>query len=169
MLDKNSIDELRAEFDKFVKEECSIDPENRAAQQPDMGDAEDEEPVPAFVDELTDKLLAPSVSGAYLSRFDIKRIAEGIDESLPIKERKKMIKMLFRHTTKREYLERAFAEINKHLNGRILIYTELSENFPASKYIFDGYIAKIKKTQKIFEQIVKDFEEIEPTSDPMFV
>jgi len=70
---------------------------------------------------LTSKLLAPAVSGVYLSRLDIKRIAEAIDESIPIKERMKMVKALFRHTVKRQYLVDAFTEVDKHINGRILI------------------------------------------------
>lgn len=166
MNNKHDINELKAEFDKFVREQCTLDPENQQ-QNPDQGDAIDEEPVPSFVDELTDKLLAPAQCGAYISRLDIKRIAEAVDESLPIKERKKMIKALFRHTTTRQYLRDTFDEFNRHLNGRILIYKELSEAFPASKPIFDEFSAKIKKTQKSFDQIVEDFEEIDPTAEPM--
>jgi hypothetical protein len=101
--------------------------------------------------------------------LDIKRVAEAIDESIPIKERKKMIKALFRHTTRKAYLRSAFDEFNRHFGGRILIYTELSEAFPASKPIFDENIAKIRKTQKILEQIVNDFEEIEPTEEAMMM
>ncbi|MBD3796161.1 MAG: hypothetical protein IE887_00165 [Campylobacterales bacterium] len=162
--------DLRAEFDKFVQEKCSLDPEqNKEAQNPDIGDKEDEAPVPQFVDALTAKLLAPAISGVYLSRLDIKRIAEGIDESLPIKERLKMVRALFRHTNSKDFLRRAFDEINKHINGRIFIYNELGEAFPASKSMFDDNIAKAEKMKKMFEQIVEDFEEIEPTDDPMFI
>ncbi len=162
--------DLRAEFDKFVQDKCSLDPEaNTGGQNPDIGDKEDEEPVPQFVDALTEKLLAPAISGVYLSRLDIKRIAEGIDESIPIKERLKMVRALFRHTTKKEFLRTAFDEVNKHINGRIVIYTQLSEVFPASKPIFDENIEKAEKTKKMFEQIIEDFEEIEPTDDPMFI
>jgi len=169
-MNTNNISELKAEFNKFVREECNVDPENMNKEQnPDQGDPTDEEPVPGFVDELTDKLLAPAKCGVYLSRLDIKRIAEAIDESLPIKERKKMVKMMFRHTTKRQYLRDAFDEFSRHMNGRVLIYQELSEAFPASAYIFDANIAKVKKTQKIFDQIVNDYEEMEPTSDPMMI
>ncbi len=168
MKNNHDINELKADFDKFVREQCAVDPENPQQQNnTDKGDEIDEEPVPSFVDDLTEKLLAPEYCGAYISRFDIKRIAEAVDESLPIKERKKMLKALFRHTTKRQYLRDAFDEFNRHLNGRVVIYEELSEAFPASKYIFDGYKAKIKKTQKIFEQVVEDFEEIDPTAEPM--
>jgi len=167
----HNIDDLKAEFNKFVSDKCSMDPEELmdTNQNPDGGDEVDEEPVPQFVDALTSKLLAPALSGVYLSRLDIKRIAEAIDESIPIKERVKMVRALFRHTTKRQYLVDAFAEVDKHIHGRILIYKELSEAFPASKEIFDTHISKAKKTMKMFETIITDYEEIDPTDDPLFV
>jgi hypothetical protein len=161
----NDFSDLKAEFDEFVRGKCDSGSCETATEENDP----DNEPVPSFVDELSDKLLAPYHSGAYFSRLDIKRVAEAIDESIPIKERKKMIKALFRHTTSKEYLRKAFDEFNRHFGGRILIYQELSEAFPASKEIFDDNIAKIKKTQKILDQIVIDFEEIEPTDEPMMI
>ncbi|QOY54108.1 hypothetical protein HUE87_09485 [Candidatus Sulfurimonas marisnigri] len=169
-MNTNDFSDLRAEFDKFVKESCVTDLAKGAeAEDRDAGDKVDDEPVPQFVDALTSKLLAPAVSGVYLSRLDIKRVSEAIDESIPIKERIKMVRALFRHTTKQQYLKDAFNEIDKHINGRILIYTELSEAFPASKSIFDEHTNKAKKTMRMFNQITEDFEEIEPTDDPMFV
>lgn len=169
-MNPNDLSDLRAEFDKFVKESCVTDPAKMSEEDNrDIGDKEDEEPVPQFVDALTSKLLAPEQSGVYLSRLDIKRIAEAIDESIPIKERVKMVRNLFRHTTTQQYLKDAFAEIDKHINGRIMIYTELAEAFPASKSLFDSNIAKARKTMKMFDTIIEDFEEIEPTDDPMFV
>jgi len=169
-MNQHDLSDLRAEFDKFVKDKCSLEPGmEEIRHDPDAGDKEDEAPVPQFVDALTSKLLAPAESGVYLSRLDIKRIAEAIDESIPIKERVKMVKALFRHTTKRDYLVEAFTEVDKHINGRILIYKELSEAFPASKEIFDGHTQKAKKTMKMFQTIISDFEDIEPVSDPLFV
>ena len=168
-MNPNDLTDLRAEFDKYVKDSCPTEPGKIDPNDMDLGDKEDEEPVPQFVDALTSKLLAPQQSGVYLSRLDIKRIAEAIDESIPIKERVKMVKALFRHTTKQQYLKDAFAEIDKHINGRILIYTELAEAFPASKSIFDANIEKAKKTMRMFDTIIDDFEEFEPTDDPIFV
>ncbi len=168
-MNQDDLSDLRAEFDKFVNDKCSLEQGQDIRQDPDAGDKEDEAPVPQFVDALTSKLLAPEQSGVYLSRLDIKRIAEAIDESIPIKERVKMIKALFRHTTRRQYLTDAFIEVDKHINGRILIYKELSEAFPASKEVFDMYIRKAEKTMKMFKTIITDFEEIEPSSDPLFV
>lgn len=164
-MNKDDLNDLRVEFDKFVQEKCDTETQ----QNPDAGDKEDEQAVPQFVDALTTILLAPAHSGVYLSRLDIKRIAEAIDESLPIKERIKMVRALFRHTTKKEYLQSAFSEINKHINGRLMIYAELAETFASSKHIFDAHTKKAQKTMKMFEQIINDFEEIEPTSDPIFI
>jgi len=170
-MNPNDLSDLRAEFDTFVRNKCSSNEDGSCESNvnPDSGDMVDDEPVPGFVEQISQNLLAPAKCGVYISRLDIKRIAEAVDESLPIKERGKMLKALFRHTTTREYLEEAFAEFNRHINGRILIYQELSTAFPSSQYIFDEKIAKAKKTQKIFEQIIADFEEIEPTFDPMLV
>ena len=169
-MNPKNMDEFKAEFDKFVREKCTVDESGNPVENDyDAGDAVDEEPVPAFVDELESKLLAPAISGVYLSRIDIKRIAQALDESLPIKERRKMLKALFRHTNSKTWLREAFDEINKHIDGRIIIYRDLSDTFPATKAIFDVHIARAEKTKKMFDQIVEDFEEIEPTDEPMMV
>lgn len=159
MKDFNNIDDLKAEFDKFVRESCISE------EQKQVDAEEDNEEAPAFVDELSEKLLGPAHSGVYLSRLDIKRVAEAIDESLPIKERKRMIKSLMRHTTTKEFLRNAFGEFNKHINGRLAIYEELAEAFPSSKYIFDEFTVKAEKTKKMFERIIDDFEEFNPAED----
>jgi hypothetical protein len=76
-----------------------------------------------------------------------------------------MIKALMRHTTTKDYLREAFGEFNKHINGRLAIYAELGDNFPASKYIFDEYTTKAEKTKRMFDRIIEDFEEFNPAEE----
>lgn len=166
-MNPHDLDDLKAEFDKFVREKCTVDENGNPVENPDAGDPVDDEPVPAFVDELEKKLLAPAISGVYLSRIDLKRISQALDASLPIKERSKMIKALFRHTTTKQFLREAFDEVNKHIDGRIVIYRDLIEAFPTTRPIFEGHIVKAEKTKKMFAQIIDDFEEFEPTDEPM--
>ena len=161
MSDMGDMGDLKLEFDKFVQERCVTAEKEK--------EEEEEAEVPGFVNQLTEKLLSPYHSGVFLSRLDIKRVAEAIDESLPIKERKKMLEALMRHTVKKDYLRLVFDEFSKHINGRILIYQELADTFPASKYIFDADVIKAEKTQLMFERIIADFEEIEPTDDPLII
>ncbi|MDF1880338.1 hypothetical protein JHD50_03295 [Sulfurimonas sp. MAG313] len=160
MKDFNNLDDLKAEFDKFVHESCiGEEQKQQAEEEADLDEA------PAFVDEISEKLLGPAHAGVYLSRLDIKRVAEAIDESLPIKERKRMIKSLMRHTTTKDYLRGAFGEFSKHINGRLAIYQELGDAFPSSKYIFDEFSVKAERTKKMFNRIIEDFEEFNPKED----
>ena len=160
MKDFNNLDDLKAEFEQFVTDRC-ISEEQKQIDEEEHG----EEDAPAFVDELADKLLGPANAGVYLSRLDIKRVAEAIDESLPIKERKRMIKSLMRHTTTKEFLRQAFGEFSKHINGRLAIYQELGDAFPSSKYIFVDFTSKAEKTKRMFDRIIEDFEEFNPAEE----
>jgi len=165
-LDKAGIDELKNEFDKFVMDRCVTN--EQGEDEIDAQEAEDED-IPNFVEELLKKLLSPSFSGVNLTRIDIKRIGTEMDYSLPIKERNKMFKAMMRHMVSKPELEQVFNVINKHIDGRLLIYKELGDTFPASKYIFDNYETKIEQTKKMLERIVRDFEEFDPNAESVIM
>jgi len=165
-LDKAGIEELKNEFDKFVIDRCATN--ERGEDELDAENAEDED-IPNFVEELLKKLLAPAISGVSLTRIDIKRIGTEMDYSLPIKERNKMFKAMMRHMVSKAELQQLFNVINKHIDGRLLIYKEFGETFPASKYIFDGYAIKIENTKKMLDRIVRDFEEFDPSAEPVIM
>jgi hypothetical protein len=162
-MDKN-IESLRNEFEKFVVEKCSTDD---GSCETDINEDIPDEELPYFTDELSQKLLAPQYSGVNLSRVDLKRISDTLGDSVAIKDRKKMLKAILRHKQRGEELELLFNEIELHLNGRILIYREISENYPQSTEIFEDYIDKIERMKRIFKRIVDDFEDISPDSQPI--
>lgn len=164
-----NLNDLRKEFDQFAAEQCSLDPEQiRQGVNPNE-EEEDNEEVPHYIEDLQTKLLAPSICGVYLTRIDLKRIGDDLDESLPIKERKHMLRAMMRHTKDKETLGEIFEVAKRYINGRVLIYQELSESFPASKTIFDGHIEKAEKMMRGFDTMVEDFEEIELTSEAMAI
>jgi len=165
-LDKAGIEELKNEFDQFVMDRCATN--ERGEDELDAENAEDED-IPNFVEELLKKLLAPAISGVSLTRIDIKRIGTEMDYSLPIKERNKMFKAMMRHMVSKAELQQLFDVINKHIDGRLLIYKEFAETFPASKYIFDSYEVKIENTKKMLDRIVRDFEEFDPSAEPVIM
>jgi hypothetical protein len=160
----NDLEDLKKEFEAMAGP-CSLTPQ----QQQDAGDGEDDEDIPHYVEELQKKLLAPAISGVYLTRVDLKRIADDLDESLPIKERKPMLRALMRHTTSKDSLREIFEVTNRYIDGRSLIYSELAEAFPASAGFFNDNQEKIAKTKKMFDRIVEDFEEIEMTDEAMLI
>ncbi len=160
----DDINDLKREFEQMAGS-CTLTPQ----QEQDANEQEEDEDIPFYVEELQKKLLAPAISGVYLTRIDLKRISDDLDESLPIKERKPMLRALMRHTTNKETLSEIFEVMNRYIGGRILIYEELKEAFPASAGFFDEKLTKIEKTQKMFDRIVEDFEDIDITDEPMVI
>lgn len=164
-MDLGNLDDLRKEFEQMAGT-CTLNPEGGAHNEHEDSENED---IPHYVEELLKKLLAPSIAGVYLTRIDLKRIADDLDASLPIKERKKMLRALMRHITTKASLREIFEVMNRYIDGRILIYQELAEDFPASKVIFEGFIQKATKTKNMFDRIVDDFEEFEVTDEPLMI
>jgi hypothetical protein len=165
IMDKlNSIDDLKAEFDKFVLDKCRID---EMSQDEQLAAEEEEEEIPNYAEAITQTLLAPARCGVNLTRWDVKRIGDEVDASLPIKERKRMYSALFRHIRTKDELEGISHALNKHLDGRVLMYEDLSLKFPSSKPIFDEHLKKIDKVKVMFRRVIEDFEEFDPDAMPV--
>ena len=162
-MNASDIEDLKKEFEAMAGP-CTMTPE-----QDRQNEEAEEEDIPYYVEELQKKLLSPAISGVYLTRIDLKRIADDLEESLPIKERKPMLRALMRHTTNKDTLQEIFDVMNRYVDGRVMIYNELIESFPASAGFFKDNLEKVEKTKKMFTRIVEDFEELEITDEPMII
>jgi len=160
----NDIESLRNEFEKFVAESCIADDGSCNTDNPQE---ESDEDLPFFVDELLTKLLSPEHCGVNLSRIDLKRISDESEDSVAIQNRDRMLKAILRHRATKVEIKEIFDIIEKYLNGRVLIYQEIIENYPSSKAVFENYLSKIEKTKVMFKRIVRDFEDIDPDSQPI--
>ena len=165
-LNNNSIQSLRAEFDKFVADscvsgQCDTDLENPEEEQ------ENPEDFPYFVEELAKKLLNPEISGVNLSRIDLKRISDTLDEGVAIQSRLRMLKALTRHKKDKNELRPLFDEIKLHLNGRVLIYKEIKESYNSSAFVFNSYISKVERTSNMLDRILENYSEIDSTASPL--
>jgi hypothetical protein len=112
---------------------------------------------PTYTDALYALLVAPVNSGIYISRIDMKEIALNAGESMSIHPRKRMFEMLMKYAVSKETMQLTLDAIEAHMENKIAIYEELGESFLASKYIFDGYIAKANKTIASFPSIIKEY------------
>jgi hypothetical protein len=160
----NDIESLRNEFDKFVAESCIADDGSCNTDNPEE---ESDDELPFFVDELLKKLLSPEHCGVNLSRIDLKRISDESGDSVAIQNRDRMLKAILRHRATKVEVQEIFDIIERYLNGRVLIYNEIIEAYPSSKATFESYLAKIETTKVMFKRIVRDFEDINPDSQPI--
>jgi len=148
------MDDLRKEFENFnINEDACIDGSCESDEEADLKD------YPSYTEVLYAKLVAPYVSGIYISRWDIKDIALAAGDSMAIHPRKRMFELLMKYASNKENMESVLDALKAHMEDKIKIYQELMSNFPASTEIFQPKIDKAEKTMKLFPQIINEYFE----------
>ena len=151
------MDELRKEFEQF--DDKNFVQFGGDGQQCASDEEVDLQDYPSYTEALYAKLVAPSASGIYISRWDIKEIALAAGDSMAIHPRKRMFELLMKYTTSRENMEKVLDALEAHMEDKINIYNEFITNYPHSAEVFQPKIDKARKTIKIFPQILKDYFE----------
>ena len=151
-MNMRDIDDLRAEFEAMKDgDEFCADGSCSSDEEADLRD------YPSYTEALYAKLVAPHVSGIYLSRWDIKEIAEVAGDSMSFHPRKRMFELLMKFAVSQERMQLVLDSLENHMLGKMEIYAELAETFPSSAEIFNDKIAKAEKTIKLFPQIMKEY------------
>ena len=146
--------DLRKEFENFnINEDACVDGSCASDEEADLKD------YPSYTEVLYAKLVAPYVSGVYISRWDIKDIALVAGESMAIHPRKRMFELLMKYASNKENMELVLDSLKKHMEEKVEIYQDLINSFPSSKEIFQPKIDKAEKTMKLFPQIITEYFE----------
>jgi len=146
------MDDLRKEFENFNQnEEFCADGSCSSDEEADLKD------YPSYTEVLYEKLIAPHVSGIYISRWDIKNVALAAGDSMAIHPRKRMFELLMKYASDKENMQAVLNALEAHMQDKIAIYTELISSFPSSEEIFQPKIDKANKTIKLFPLIIKEY------------
>ncbi len=149
---KSNFDDLRADFEALkASGELCMDGSCASDEEVDLRD------YPSYTEALYAQIVAPSASGIYLSRWDIKEIAEAAGDSMSIHPRKRMFELLMKYAVSQERMQAVLDAIEEHMQHKIEIYEELQETFPHSKVVFGEKIEKAKKTIRTFPHIMKEY------------
>jgi len=153
------MDNLRKEFENISEQNFHGTP----AFGPDGQCASDEEvdlkDYPSHTEALYAKLIAPHVSGIYISRWDIKNIALEAGDSMAIHPRKRMFELLMKYATDKENMQKVLDALKVHMEDKIGIYEEFITKYPNSVEVFQPKIDKATNTIKIFPQIIEEYFE----------
>ncbi|HIO96284.1 MAG TPA: hypothetical protein EYG67_05620 [Campylobacterales bacterium] len=146
------IEELRAEFEAMKESgEFCTDGSCESDEEIDMKD------YPSYTEALYAQIVAPHASGIYLSRWDIKDIADVAGDSMSIHPRKRMFELLMKFAVSQERMEAVLDALEAHMQEKIEIYKELQTTFPHSKVVFEEKIAKAEKTIRSFPHILSEY------------
>jgi hypothetical protein len=158
-MNEKDINSLREEFANINEKNFNGNPAFCADGSCDSDEETDLKDYPSYTEALYAKLIAPSVSGIYISRWDIKEIALSAGDSMAIHPRKRMFELLMKYATSKENMQAVLDALENHMKDKIDIYTELMTNFPASTEVFQPKIDKARKTMKLFPKIVEEYFE----------
>jgi len=153
------MDDLRKEFENVSAQNFNGNPAFGPDGQCDSDEEVDLKDYPSYTEALYAKLIAPHVSGIYISRWDIKDIALAAGDSMAIHPRKRMFELLMKYATSKENMQAVLDALENHMEEKITIYTELMTSFPTSTEVFQPKIDKARKTMKLFPQIVEEYFE----------
>jgi hypothetical protein len=148
---ERNIEDLKREFENFNIDDSCVDGSCASDEGSDLKD------YPDYTDALYAKLMPPSQSGVYISRWDIKDIALEAGDSMAIHPRKRMFELLMKYAVSKENMTLVLDAMEKHINEKISIYEEMIENFPSTKEIFEPKIVQAKKTVAIFPTILDEY------------
>lgn len=158
MNDRN-MEDLRKEFENISEQNFHGAPAFCPDGQCDSDEEVDLKDYPSYTEALYAKLVAPAVSGIYISRWDIKEIASAAGDDMAIHPRKRMFELLMKYATSKENMQAVLDALQVHMEEKIAIYDELMHSYPASADIFQVKIDKARKTMKLFPQIIKEYFE----------
>ena len=156
-MNEHDINDLRNEFAQMNEKNFNGNPAFCADNSCESDEEVDLKDYPSYTEALYAKLIAPHVSGIYISRWDIKDIALAAGDSMAIHPRKRMFELLMKFATSRENMQAVLDALENHMEEKIAIYQELMTTFPASEEIFQPKIDKAHKTMKLFPQIIEEY------------
>jgi len=152
MLNREDLANLRADFELF-KEKNGLC-EDKSCITSNEVDLKD---YPNYTDALYNLIMAPSKSGVYISRWDLKEIAESANESIAIHPRRRMFELLMKYTINKERMELVLDSFRDHILSKIEIYEELRDEFPHSAELFQQKIDKAYRTINTFPKILEEY------------
>ncbi len=153
------MDDLRKDFENISVQNFhgtpAFGPDGQCASDVEV----DLKDYPSHTEALYAKLIAPHVSGIYISRWDIKDIALAAGDSMAIHPRKRMFELLMKYATDKENMKKVLDALKAHMEDKIAIYEGFIQDFPSSSEVFEPKIEKARKTIEIFPQIIEEYFE----------
>jgi len=150
-MDMKDLNELRGEFEamqqQMMQENCV-----------DASCVEDEyEDYPDYLKAIYAEIMPPAKSGIYFSRWDLKRMAEELDESFAIDVRERMFQKFMQWIATPDDMKKVITVFSNLMDMKCDLYREYSEKYPSSKESFDAKIAKAEKAKKYLDKVYVEF------------
>jgi len=149
-MNENDLGDFRNEFEAMkeqVMESC-VD---------ESCDLEQDEDYPDYLRAIYAEIMPPVKSGVYFSRWDLKKMALGVDESFAIDVRERMFKNFMQWIADPNDMQKVIALFSDLMDRKCELYKEYSQKYPSSKESFDRKIQKVEKSKAYLNKVYIEF------------
>ncbi len=150
-MDMKDLNELRGEFEQMQQRAMGQDCVDGSCE---MDAPED---YPDYLKAIYAEIMPPQKSGVYFSRWDLKRMAQQLDESFAIDVRERMFQNFMQWVATPDDFRAVIEQFSKNMDMKCELYKEYSEKYPATKEIFDVKIDKVENAKRYFEKVYNEF------------
>lgn len=151
-MDINDINAFRHEFEAFKENSAFNNCEDGSCVEDD-----NYEDYPDYLRAIYAEIMPPVKSGIYFSRWDLKRMAMGLDESFAIDVRERMFQRFMQWIATPDDMLKVIEQFSNLMDMKSELYKEYGEKYPSSKAIFDTKIAKTEKAKKYLNKVYIEF------------
>lgn len=150
-MNSNDLNDFRSEFEA-IKNQSGLN------SCTDESCVEDEyEDYPDYLKAIYAEIMPPVKSGIYFSRWDLKKLALGIDESFAIDVRERMFQRFMQWIATPEDMLKVIEQFSGLMDMKCELYKEYSQNYPSSAEIFNKKIEKAEKAKKYLNRVYEEF------------
>jgi len=150
-MNKNDVSKFRNEFEEMkeqVFEQCSDS--SCALEQED-------EDYPDYLKAIYAEIMPPVKSGVYFSRWDLKKMALGVDESFAIDVRERMFKNFMQWIADPNDMQKVIALFGDLMDRKCELYKEYAIKYPSTKESFNRKIEKVEKSKQYLDKVYVEF------------
>ena len=151
-MNPNDLNEFKSEFEAMKQQAMG------GASCDDGSCVEDKyEDYPDYLRAIYAEVMPPEKSGIYFSRWDLKRMAEALDESFAIDVRERMFQKFMQWVATPEDMQKVIEQFSSLMDMKCDVYRGYSEKYPSTKESFDKKIAKADDAKKYLDKVYQEF------------
>jgi hypothetical protein len=101
--------------------------------------------------------MPPIKSGIYFSRWDLKQMAQELDESFAIDVRERMFQKFMQWIATPEDMQKVIGQFKMLMDAKSGEYKIYSQKYPSTKEMFDKKIQKAEKSKQYLDKVYVEF------------
>jgi len=151
IMNSNDLDDFRSEFEAIKNQNGLNDCVDGSCI------ADEYEEYPDYLKAIYAEIMPPAKSGIYFSRWDLKKMALGLDESFAIDVRERMFQKFMQWIATPEDMLKVVAEFSTLIDMKCELYKEYAQSYPSTAEIFNSKIEKAEKAKKYLNRVYVEF------------